>query len=131
MAFCVKDGGKLIFNHGHLGAMGELWKDFLSGTLRPFPRNALDNPLPKPGIADTFQYGLRPHSGVPKLQRLHVTELSHGLTVAAHAGHDGVLRDRFAESVVTARDDETRGQAFEVPLPWSGKCLVEIVDGKY
>ena len=73
---------------------------------------------------------VQPHGLVPQFQRSQLAELGDGLPVGARASPGRVPGRRLAQSVVPGRHDETRREALEIPLPWRGQRLVEVVDGE-
>ncbi len=82
------------------------------------------------GILDGAQHFASLQRLVPELQRLQLAVLAHRLAVGADARGRHVPGCRILLAVVPARHDEARGEALHVPLPRSGKGLVEVVDGE-
>ena len=66
--------------------------------------------------------------GVPDLERGHVGISRHPFSIRAHARERGFALVGLRKSVRLARQDETRGQPFDVPLPRPGQGFIEIVD---
>ncbi len=96
------------------------------------PRKCLSNPLASELamgfvdhlIQDVVQFDV----GIPDVERRHRSERRHPLPVAADALDGRVATLGGGKAVVTAGNDEARGQPFDVPLPRARERLVEIVD---
>ena len=65
---------------------------------------------------------------VPDVQRLHEGILRHVFPVGAHRSASGARRLALRELDMTPGEDHARGQALDVPFPWSGKRLIQVID---
>ena len=45
-----------------------------------------------------------------------------------YGGKCRVVEGYLRKSIAPASDEDTRGKAFDIPLPWTNGCLVEVVD---
>src|SRR5215203_3983605 len=65
---------------------------------------------------------------VPDLELSHLRELGHPPPVRGRGHPGGLAAIRGVKPVVAARHHEARGEALDVPLPWPGQGLVEVVE---
>jgi hypothetical protein len=65
---------------------------------------------------------------IPRLESAHAGRLSDPLPILTDPRHDDRAPVALAGPSVAARDLQARGQTLDVPFPWSGQGLVEVVD---
>ncbi len=65
---------------------------------------------------------------VPYLESTHACHLSHQSTVFLHTPDDCLPVLLNCVSILPTSHNDAGSQAFQVPLPGTWKCLVEVVD---
>ena len=66
--------------------------------------------------------------GVPDIQVVHGREAAHRLPVLADSGQDDLAALPGRHSVVPCGHFQARREPLDVPFPWSGQRLIEVVD---
>ena len=59
---------------------------------------------------------------------MHRAEFRHPLPIGAYACERGFALIGTVEAIGPRREDNARRQALDVPFPWAGQRLVEVVD---
>jgi len=96
----------------------------LGGLLRLLPSQALAAYFGADPAGDL----LDAHVRIPGIQGAHARGLANSFPVLPDPGQHHRAPVSAAEPKITARDLEASGQAFDIPLPGTGKRLVEVVD---
>ena len=67
-------------------------------------------------------------AGIPDIEHVHRGKVAHFLAIAASTGDRCITAVCVGERVRTGGKHKRRDEAFDVPFPGRGQCLVEIVD---
>ena len=65
---------------------------------------------------------------IPDVKRAHRGESCHCLLVTDNGARRQIANPLVSEVVVTPGEHETRGETFQIPLPGTGKGLIEVID---
>src|SRR5215472_96496 len=66
--------------------------------------------------------------GIPDFERPHVSILAHVCPVRRHERQDRVGAVSTRHVQLARGEHDARRETFDIPFPWCGKRLVEVVD---
>src|SRR4029079_13437430 len=86
-----------------------------------------DSSLPPQLPAEPVDELTRRQAVIPDIEMALVREAAHALAVFAHAGADDLPALLRRQPDIAPGDLDARRHALDVPLPWTGQRLIEVV----